>query len=1069
LLMSVRNAEARNNPRELAAVVRHIIDNYDKNEALRTFETVEGFPADEIDGICGLIDAQFSEAEKHDLILNLCAIVFQNGISNEKNETINKIAKKIRLPETCVQSLFSIFSDDAEKLKSNPSILVLGDGTDESDIPLSGCKGRIVFYKTPDNTIKIISLKEDGFYLNGRYINSNFFGLNFDSTRKFHIDNYDIVFNLEFIESLFENKRLNKKETIWITGVGEELTKCSTPGETLIARIEWEKNHGRIVSFTPNQKIVVSGKKYEQNSIFFIGEKIEFIGFRNEIFISRPPKKHIDNSRIASEKVYTLNDYDKSFDVGARLVCRPEEDGFTLRVTGDGLFDAVTLPGPDNTTFLRAGESITIGGLFIFARDRDIAIHAVKVENITVNNLTARYPSKSYPSIRDISFSLNSGEMMAIMGPSGSGKSSMIKAFIGNMIIERGELMVNGQTSRDGFLSIKRLLGYATQDDILDDSLTVGENLYFYQKLKSKGTQSDRKIGADIDDILAAFKVFHKKNKRVASKETKLSGGQRRRVNLAMELLNDPEVLILDEPTSGLSSQDSEQIVSFLKDLTRKGKTVMVVIHQPSSIIYKMFDKVLILDDEGESLFFGDPLEALALFNVIHSGPRPSFADLDRQAGDDLYPELLLSAQGEEFHDYWRSFKLVSSHPDNSPLPRGPREGPAAKDISTLGKKTTLRDTFVELPYQIRRQLLSKSRDRLNRWLSFIVPPALGILIAFVFRFTPDGETYSIAANKQYPYFLFLIVITGTFLGLMASVFEILKDEAILKRESLSDVSIGGYLFAKFLVLLWFGIIQSVLFLTPAHLILGVQHMFLVNAGIMVLVTAIGIGFGLLFATLTPSVLAAYNLVPLILIPQIILGGGFLPYQKMGGALYCFERGASILTDDQDKTPWSPNKNRAPVIARLLPASWAFEFLMTANYHFHPIRLLKDEKQFALDMVYQKYKNLKEVQGSLSETDRQQKKKEVDAVTASYNQKIETNKKTMNEEVQKNGSGLTPLERGDFLAQQHNYFTQYDGHRLFDEIFSKTWFKDFLVLLLYLSSLYLLGLYRVKQVIARRS
>jgi ABC-type multidrug transport system ATPase subunit len=700
----------------------------------------------------------------------------------------------------------------------------------------------------------------------------------------------------------------------------------------------------------------------------------------------------------------------------------------------------------------------------VHAWDKRYIPNTNPIKNLTAKNLTARYPSKNYPTVQDISFSLNCGEMMAIMGPSGSGKSSIIKVLLDKMVIDKGELSINGQACRKGLLPIKRHLGYVPQEDILDDSLTVYENLYLYQKLKTRSPQTDAETEMNIDKVLSIFHMQHKKDKRVVSRDTRLSGGQRKRINMAMEIINDPDVLILDEPTSGLSSSDSEHIISLLKDQTFKGKMVLLVIHQPSSVIYKMFDKVLILNKYGKGIYFGNPLDALDFFNQISSDPPATKAFVECPACKNVNPDMLLTAQEEKTEEFWQAVKQNDQdHSSQS----SHNEIPSAYAPIPVHESLTIQDTLKQLPFQIKRQLLSKSRDQLNRLLSFIVPPLLGVLVACVFRFTPENKAYSIVTNAQYPHFLFLMVIIGMFLGLMASVFEILKDEPMLKRESLSEISVGGYFISKFLVLVLFGIIQSILFLAPAHMILGVKQMLLVNGGLMILITTIGIGFGLLFSTITPSVLAAYNLVPLILIPQIILGGGFLLYNQMGEALYGIERGCSVLLTNTETCAWPPNKDKAPVLARMLPASWAFEFLMTANYHFHPVRQLKDEKDAAINRtIPEKYKNLK-AQDNLTNYE-DQKRKEVDQVRESYNQRISTYEQTLNKEIDKNGPLIKRLQRGDFRAQQHSYLKDHDGNQLFDQIISKTCFLDGMVLLVYCLFLYVMGYFQVKRIMKRR-
>ena len=693
------------------------------------------------------------------------------------------------------------------------------------------------------------------------------------------------------------------------------------------------------------------------------------------------------------------------------------------------------------------------------------------IKRLTVKNLTARYPSKAHASVINVSFSLRQGQMMAIMGPSGSGKSSLIQALLNRMIVEEGQIIVNGKRCVNALLDFKTRLGFAPQDDILDDSLTVFENLYFYQKLKSHNDQNNLNIETDIDTILESFNIIHKRNKRVISRETKLSGGQRRRLNMAMELLNNPDILILDEPTSGLSSKDSEQLVSLLKKLTCRGKMVFLVIHQPSSTIYKMFDKVLIVDGEGEQLFCGAPLDALEIFNRASKAPDISKEYVECPNCKNVRPDVLLNAQTDAPPEFWNAVRssCAQSITDDKSILQDDSEEKQSKGSHDALSKFTMgwRFFFNQLALQTKRQMLSKSRDRLNQLFSFVIPPLLGILGALVFRFTPDNRPYSIVDNEHYVHFLFLIVITGMFFGLMASVFEVIKDKTMLQRENLGGASVGAYFFSKFIVLTMFAAIQSFTFLVPAHWILDVKNMLIVNGGLMILITSIGIGFGMLFSTLTTSVLAAYNLVPLILIPQIILGGGFLPYQQMSPSLYAIEKGWR-LTLGQNKGMKEPvNKYKAPIIARLLPASWALEFLVTANYHFHPVRKLKSEKQYALEQVDRKYDSFRK-NGKLTQNDHYLKRKDKEGIRRAFDLKIKEEQDQLNIDIGDMGAGLTLLQKGEFNAQYHDWFQVLSANRLYNDVLSKTWVRNVIVLLLYLTLLYVAGFLIIRSIIQRR-
>ncbi|NJK97775.1 MAG: ATP-binding cassette domain-containing protein [Bacteroidales bacterium] len=158
-------------------------------------------------------------------------------------------------------------------------------------------------------------------------------------------------------------------------------------------------------------------------------------------------------------------------------------------------------------------------------------------------------------------------------------------------------------------------MGYVSQEDFLVEELTVFQNLYFNAKL-CFDKYSDEKLVSMVNELLITLGLFEIKNMKVGSPlNKKISGGQRKRLNIALELIREPSILFLDEPTSGLSSRDSENIMDLLKELSFKGKLIFVVIHQPSSDIFKMFDKLLILDSGGYLIYNGDPIDSIIYLN----------------------------------------------------------------------------------------------------------------------------------------------------------------------------------------------------------------------------------------------------------------------------------------------------------------------------------------------------------------------------------------------------------------------------------------------------------------------
>lgn len=179
-------------------------------------------------------------------------------------------------------------------------------------------------------------------------------------------------------------------------------------------------------------------------------------------------------------------------------------------------------------------------------------------------------------------------EMVALMGRAGAGKTTLLKALNGYTPPAAGRVLFNGVDLYQSYDLYRQQMGYVPQDDIVHSQLTVREALYFSTKLRTD--LRDHEIEARIDKILEELGILDKKDTLIGSPEKKvLRGGQRKRVNIAMELITDTPVLFLDEPTSGLSSYYAEGVIDLLQRLAREGKTIITTIHQPSIDVYKKF------------------------------------------------------------------------------------------------------------------------------------------------------------------------------------------------------------------------------------------------------------------------------------------------------------------------------------------------------------------------------------------------------------------------------------------------------------------------------------------------
>lgn len=521
------------------------------------------------------------------------------------------------------------------------------------------------------------------------------------------------------------------------------------------------------------------------------------------------------------------------------------------------------------------------------------------ITHLSVKNLFAGWtkPAKDADYVsKHISFEVAAGEILAILGPSGAGKTTLLNGLFGRVPYRKGTIALNGKDiSREGLQCVSKRVGMVPQRDVLVDELTVEENIRIFHEIAVDSTRSAdetrRQIGSDLS-MLGMAKVTHSRVKDI-------SGGQAKRANIAMELVNDPDILIIDEPTSGLSSQDSLVLIQQLRRIADAGKIVIIIIHQPSSDIYGLFNRVLLLDRKGHGVRSGDAMEVMRHF----------VDDADCATCGSVFPEKLLAAIEQQ--DDWRAqARDFSKQFDSASLPPEtgiPRDPVLRSPAKMLGDLLAL----------MKRQWLMRARDRMSQLVTFAAPPLLGLLIASVFKATPEGESYRLATNVLYPQALFLLIIGAMFLGMVSTVFEVIKDRDIFERERRRGLSPAAYFLSELLVAAFICAVQSALLTLAAMLLLDAADMFWRTLLVIYLAQLISVCIGLLLSTLFSTPIGAYNVIILVLIPQIILGGAMLPFRDMGKEIYLWEQ---------------RDTSQRPIPSALMPSSWAYQMVVRLNH-----------------------------------------------------------------------------------------------------------------------------------------
>lgn len=599
---------------------------------------------------------------------------------------------------------------------------------------------------------------------------------------------------------------------------------------------------------------------------------------------------------------------------------------------GNGLVFMNDIPLSSDMFYAWQRSSVLKGPLFLPVYYSDLlSVFYKKEEKETIGlsgrNLDFTFKN-SHNGLHNFSFNLESGQLVAIMGGSGVGKSTLLGILNGTILPDKGSLTINGHPLNSP--EARQLIGFVPQDDLLIEELTVYQNLWFTARL-CFANLSKQEIDQRVETVLCELDLEEIKDLEVGSPIRKtISGGQRKRLNIAQELIREPAILYLDEPTSGLSSTDSEKVIMLLKEQTHRGKLVIVNIHQPSSEIYKLFDRLWLLDRGGYPIYDGNPIEAITYFK--HAA---KYTDEDISVCStcgNVNPELILNIidskkiddsgnltnirkfTPEEWHE-----KYISSRPDyrltiEKELPENNQKKPS-----------WLKQFFIFLERNVRTKLV----NRQYLLIVLLEAPLLALIVALLTRFTDDGG-YTLLGNKNFVSYIFMSVIVATFMGLSISAEEIIKDRTILKREKFLRLSRSSYLTSKIIYLFAISGIQTLLFIAVGNSIIQVgAGMFFIWWSVLWAISFLANLTGLILSQSMNSVVAIYITIPLLLIPQILLCG--------------------LVIKFDDLNTKAADENIVPLIGEVIPSRWAFEALMVEQFRdneYNKIFFLMDKEKY---------------------------------------------------------------------------------------------------------------------------
>lgn len=765
--------------------------------------------------------------------------------------------------------------------------------------------------------------------------------INADSAREY-LALFD-QFAASTVERSGAKKLTSVRDSVRILGICKKINKTLTQKQKVVVLLRlfelvntnrnFSEQRMGIID-TVAEVFKVEAEEYDDIKVFVEEEDPAKLDRSSILFIDAEPPASSECKYIATE----------ALDSPLIILQVKSEDLYFLRYAGHEDIYLNGLPLDSRRIYLFAsGSSIKLpkGKPAYYT---DVVSHFLADLSLTpisfiVENLSFRFPNGAI-GLHNISFQEEHGKLVGIMGASGAGKTTLLNALSGSGRPSEGSVKINGLDLYEDAEALEGTIGVIPQDDLLIEELTVFQNLYYSAKLCFKD-KSEEELEELVDKTLLSLGLLERKDLKVGSPLNKMiSGGQRKRLNIALELIREPSILFVDEPTSGLSSRDSENVMDLLRELTLKGKLIFVVIHQPSSEIYKMFDNMLILDTGGYLIYSGNPVEAVMYFKRADAQVNSGVGECPTcgNVNPELIFNIIEAREVDEFGRYtterkvqpnrWEERYRKEVHPANVEEQKVPPP-----------KTLNLPSKFKQFLIYTARDVSSKVSNRQYIILNLLETPILAFILAFVIRYIPDpnSDVYVFRDNENIPIYIFMGLIVALFIGLMVSAEEIFKDRKILKREKYLNLSRGSYLLSKVFILLVLSAIQTITFVLIANSILDLRGLNLEYWLILFSTSVCANLIGLNISATFNSAVTVYIVIPLLMIPMMILSGAMFSFEKLNRAVGSF--------------------NRVPGIAELMPTKWGYEALVVLQFkdnefqkHFYEIE--KAERNANYKTVY---------------------------------------------------------------------------------------------------------------------
>ena len=526
-----------------------------------------------------------------------------------------------------------------------------------------------------------------------------------------------------------------------------------------------------------------------------------------------------------------------------------------------------------------------------------------------------------------VGVSIYPGEMVALMGPSGAGKTTLLEILTGQRRPSGGEVLFNNLNLHDNRPNVAERIGYVPQEDVMHRDLTVYEVLYHSAVMRLPADLPRAAVEDHVNKLMMRMGIAQIRDSPIGDETTRgISGGQRKRVNIAIELITEPPLLFLDEPTSGLDSTSTMEVMNVLRDLSDSGKTIVMTIHQPRVEAFRVFDKLLLLAKGGKLAYFGPATPAGAYFSARSKLPMSDGVNPADYAIDVLDPTEPGFRRAPE--DWQKDYRQSTEYKEHVLNRRG--ETDEVVIVPPKGERRSRRGLDAQFQNLFSRYLKRKLRDQASLGIQLAQPVIVGVLLGWLFAGDENGLEYfdprvplsARGVNAT----LFLLGATAFWLGCSNVARELVSERAVFRRERRAGLPVSAYLGAAFSLQVLLAAVQTFVLASLIWVMVDVQgETFFLSWLVLLATAALGIAVGLLVSALAKTEVFALSMVPILLLPQLMFAGYLQLYDLL-------DKGQAFLAD-------------------LMPLRWSFELLAWLEYDavFDGDRQLRDAIGFPLD------------------------------------------------------------------------------------------------------------------------